>query len=159
MFATARSANRTGLEALADLAFAWDGIWLRWLLLGAVAIGTSWAALIVMAKRLPPGAARDLAAILPACATTMRRLRRHPEVPRIARCAAAFALVWVLSPIDLIPEFMPIIGPLDDVVIVALALRFAARRVPPQVLFDAWPAEPRLLARLIGREEPMRSNG
>lgn len=89
----------------------------------------------------------------------MRRLRRHAEVPRVARCAAALALVWVLSPIDLIPEFIPIIGPLDDVIVVALALRFAARRVPPQVLFDAWPAEPRLLARLIGREEPMRSNG
>ena len=56
-----------------------------------------------------------------------------------------FALLGVLSPIDLIPEFLPVIGPLDDVVVVALVLRYAARRVPVDVLFDAWPAvQPRL---------------
>ena len=37
----------------------------------------------------------------------------------------AFAGLWVLSPIDLIPEFLPIIGPLDDVIVVALAFRYA----------------------------------
>ena len=42
------------------------------------------------------------------------------------------------------------IGPLDDVVVVALALRYAARRVPPEVLRQAWPGEPRLLERLLG---------
>ena len=81
----------------------------------------------------------------------MRRLRSHPEVPSRAKLAALIALLWVLSPIDLIPEFIPIIGPLDDVVVVALALRYAARRVPESVLFDAWPANPDMLARLIGR--------
>ena len=65
--------------------------------------------------------------------------------------AAAFAGLWVLSPIDLIPEFLPVIGPLDDIVVVALAFRYAARRIPTQVLFDAWPADPSLLSRLIGR--------
>ena len=60
------------------------------------------------------------------------------------------ALLWVLSPIDLIPEFLPVIGPLDDVIVVALAFRYAARRVPRDVLFEAWPAEPRILERLIG---------
>jgi uncharacterized membrane protein YkvA (DUF1232 family) len=57
--------------------------------------------------------------------------------------------VWVVSPIDLIPELLPVIGPLDDVV-VALALRYAARRVPREVLEQAWAAEPRLLDRLLG---------
>jgi uncharacterized membrane protein YkvA (DUF1232 family) len=56
----------------------------------------------------------------------------------------------VLSPIDLLPEFLPVIGPLDDVVVVALALRYAARRVPREVLVEAWPGEPQLLERLIG---------
>ena len=56
--------------------------------------------------------------------------------------AILFAGLWVLSPIDLIPEFLPIIGPLDDVVIVALALRYAARRVPRDVLLAAWPGKP-----------------
>jgi hypothetical protein len=51
-------------------------------------------------------------------------------------------------------EFLPVIGPLDDVVVVALALRYAARQVPPEVLYAAWPAEPRLLARLTGQPAP-----
>jgi uncharacterized membrane protein YkvA (DUF1232 family) len=95
--------------------------------------------------------ARDLAAVLPACATTARRLRRDPRVPRRARVAVLVALVWVLSPIDLIPEFLPVIGPLDDIVVVALAFRYAARQIPREVLFEAWPAEPRILERLLAR--------
>ena len=112
--------------------------------------------MISLAKRLPPGLARELVAFLPACATTMRRLRRHPAVPRSARWLSIFALIWVISPIDLIPEFLPVIGPLDDVVVVALVLRYVARRIPPEVLFEAWPSEPRLLARLIGCDTPTR---
>ncbi len=42
------------------------------------------------------------------------------------------------------------IGAVDDVVVVALALRYAARRVPRAALEEAWPAEPRLLARVLG---------
>jgi uncharacterized membrane protein YkvA (DUF1232 family) len=125
-------------------------LWLRWLLVGFGLFVVSWALLIVLAKRLPPGLARELVVFLPACATTMRRLRRHPAVPRSARWLAVFALLWVVSPIDLVPEFLPVIGPLDDVVVVALVLRYVARRIPPEVLFEAWPGEPRLLARLIG---------
>jgi len=64
--------------------------------------------------------------------------------------------LWVLSPIDLLPEFLPIIGPLDDVVVVALALRYAARRVPREVLLEAWPGEPRLLQRLLGSSTPAK---
>ena len=65
----------------------------------------------------------------------------------------SIALVaWIVSPIDLIPEFLPVIGPLDDALVVALALRYAARQVDRAVLLEAWPGEPRLLLRLHGRE-------
>jgi uncharacterized membrane protein YkvA (DUF1232 family) len=47
-------------------------------------------------------------------------------------------------------RILPVIGPLDDVLVVALALRYAARRVPREVLLEAWPGEPRLLERLLG---------
>ena len=125
-----------------------------------VAVGVrvmSWALLIVLAKRLPPGIAKDLATVLPACVTTARKLRRDPRVPRRVKVAVAFAGLWVLSPIDLIPEFLPIIGPLDDVVVVALALRYAARRVPPEALLEAWPAERRILERLVPSLQPERT--
>jgi uncharacterized membrane protein YkvA (DUF1232 family) len=126
----------------------------RLAIIGGGLLVASWALLVLLARKLPPGTAKDLATVLPACATAARRLRRDPRVPRKAKVAVAFAGLWVLSPIDLIPEFLPVIGPLDDVVVVALALRYAARRVPREVLFEAWPAEPRLLERLLPAEKP-----
>ena len=62
--------------------------------------------------------------------------------------------LWVLSPIDLLPEFLPVIGPLDDVVAVVLLLRYAARAIPRETLMAAWPAERRLLERLLGAAAP-----
>jgi uncharacterized membrane protein YkvA (DUF1232 family) len=128
--------------------------WLRALLIAAAATVGLWGLLVVLAARLPPGLLKDLAGFLPACVTLVRRLRADPRVPWQAKAAVVLAGLWVLSPIDLLPEFLPVIGPLDDVVVVALALRFAARRVPREVLLEAGPGEPRLLERLIGTPNP-----
>jgi uncharacterized membrane protein YkvA (DUF1232 family) len=126
----------------------------EWLLVAGILLGL-WAlsalTMMLFAHRLPPGLLRDVAEFLPACVTTARALRRHPAVPRRAKVALLVAIAWVLSPIDLLPEFLPVIGPLDDVVAVVLLLRYAARSVPRDVLLDAWPANPRLLERLLGR--------
>lgn len=122
---------------------------IRIAVLGLGVILLSWMLMIVLAKRLPPGSAKDLASVLPACVTTIRRLRKDPRVPRAAKVAIAIAGLWVLSPIDLIPEFLPVIGPLDDIIVVALAFRFAARRVPHEAIYEAWPADPALLDRLL----------
>jgi uncharacterized membrane protein YkvA (DUF1232 family) len=126
----------------------------RWLIIAVALVAVSWIVMILLARRLPPGLAKDLATVLPACVTTARRLRKDPRVPRRVKIAVAFAALWVLSPIDLIPEFLPVIGPLDDIVVVALALRYAARRIPPQALIDAWPAERRILERLAPATAP-----
>jgi uncharacterized membrane protein YkvA (DUF1232 family) len=125
--------------------------WLTWLLVAAGLMVASWALLVLLAFRLPPGTLRELARFVPDCVTAVRRLRGDPRVPRRAKVAVVVAGLWVASPIDLLPEFLPVIGPLDDVVVVALALRYAARQVPRQVLLDAWPGDPRLLERLLGR--------
>jgi uncharacterized membrane protein YkvA (DUF1232 family) len=124
--------------------------WLRLILVAAAVMIGLWGLLVVLAARLPAGLLKDLAGFLPACVTLARRLRADPRVPWQAKAAVVLAGLWVLSPIDLLPEFLPVIGPLDDVVVVALALRYAARRVPRAVLMEAWPGEPRLLERLIG---------
>jgi uncharacterized membrane protein YkvA (DUF1232 family) len=123
---------------------------LRALLIAAILLLATWALLVVAAKRLPPGILKDLAGFLPACLTTVRHLRNDPRVPRRAKVAILLAGLWLLSPIDLLPEFLPVIGPLDDVLVIALALRYAARRVPREVLVEAWPGQPRLLERLLG---------
>ncbi len=109
-----------------------------------------WVLLIMLARHLPEGVLKESASFLPDCVTAVRRLRRHPQVPRRCKVVVLLAGLWVLSPIDLIPEFLPVIGPLDDVVVVALAFRYAARRVPREVLLDAWPGDPRVLRRLLG---------
>ncbi|GAA2530152.1 YkvA family protein [Winogradskya humida] len=124
-----------------------------WLVVAALAVGclvASWLLLLVLARRLPPGILRDLAAFIPDCVTTVRRLRRDPRVPRRAKIAIIIAGLWVASPIDLIPEFIPVIGPLDDIVVVALALRYAARQIPRDLILAAWPGDPRLINRLLG---------
>jgi uncharacterized membrane protein YkvA (DUF1232 family) len=124
--------------------------WLIGLGVGVAVLVASWGALLLLARRLPPGLLRDLAAFIPDCVTAVRRLRRDPRVPRRAKIALLIAGIWVASPIDLIPEFIPVIGPLDDIVVVALAVRYAGRRVPRDTLLAAWPGEPRLIERLLG---------
>jgi uncharacterized membrane protein YkvA (DUF1232 family) len=128
--------------------------WLVWLGIAVGLMVLSWAVLILLARRLPPGPLRELARFIPDCATTIARLRRDPRVPKRAKVAVVLAGLWVASPIDLIPEFLPVIGPLDDVVAVALALRYAARQVPREVLLEAWPGDSKLLERLIGPARP-----
>lgn len=126
--------------------------WIEATALAVTLVLVSWIVLIVLAKRLPPGPIRDLIAFLPAWVTLIRTLRHDPEVPRRAKLALGFAALWVLSPIDLIPEFLPVIGPLDDIIVVALALRYAAHQVPTEVLVAAWPEEDAsLLLRVLGR--------
>ncbi len=107
--------------------------------------------MVLFAHRLPNGLLRQVAEFLPACVTAARTLRKHPDVPRRAKIALLIAVVWVLSPIDLLPEFLPVIGPLDDVVAVVLLLRYAARSIPRATLLAAWPTDPGLLERLLGR--------
>lgn len=128
--------------------------WLQATLITVAVVVASWLLLIVLARRLPAGLAKDLAGFLPDCVTAARTLRRDPRVPRRAKIAVMVAVLWVLSPIDLIPEFLPVIGPLDDVIVVVLLLRYAARTVPRQVLVDAWPGNPRLIERLLGPARP-----
>jgi uncharacterized membrane protein YkvA (DUF1232 family) len=133
------------------------GEWLGGLAIAVAAVVASWGLLILLARRLPPGLARDLAAFIPDCVTTVRRLRADPRVPRRAKIAVLLAGLWVASPIDLIPEFLPVIGPLDDIVVVALALRYAGRQVPRDVLLAAWPGRPQLIERLLGPATSPRS--
>ncbi len=125
-------------------------IWIQALAITLGFMVIAWATMYFLARRLPPGLARDLIALLPDCTTLMWRLRRDPAVPTRAKIAVVFAALWVASPIDLAPEFLPVIGPLDDVIVVALCLRYAGRRVPREVILTAWPGQPRVIERLLG---------
>lgn len=127
---------------------------LRLLLLAVATLGASWLLMILLAARLPDGVAKDLASFLPSCVKMLRTLRTDPRVPLRAKAAIGFAALWAVSPIDLIPEFLPVIGPLDDIVVIALALRYAGRQVPRAVILEAWPGNPALIERLLGAPVP-----
>src|SRR5207253_1910582 len=65
-------------------------------------------------------AAREVAALLPNLFGLFKGLVRDPRVPRGSKALLLFGAAWVASPIDLIPEFIPVLGPLDDAVVAAL---------------------------------------
>jgi uncharacterized membrane protein YkvA (DUF1232 family) len=61
---------------------------------------------------------------------------RHPHVPWYAKLLAVLIVAYALSPIDLIPDFIPVLGYLDDVVIVPLGILLVIRLIPPEILAD-----------------------
>jgi uncharacterized membrane protein YkvA (DUF1232 family) len=78
-------------------------------------------------------------------------------VPRRAKVALALLVPYLASPIDLIPDFLPGIGQLDDALLVALALRYVMRRAGPDVVSEHWPGTAdglRVIFRVVG--EPAR---
>jgi uncharacterized membrane protein YkvA (DUF1232 family) len=64
----------------------------------------------------------------------IRRALRHPQVPWYAKVVAGCAVLYVFSPIQLIPNFIPIIGQMDDVLVVSLGIKFLRKYVPQDVL-------------------------
>ena len=64
----------------------------------------------------------------------IRRILAHPRAPWHAKAVAGCAVLYIVSPIQLIPNFIPVIGQMDDVVVVVLALRYLRRFVPQDVL-------------------------
>ena len=95
----------------------------------------------------------ELLRVIPDVVRLVRRLLGDRTVPMGPRVALGVLLVWLTSPIDLIPEFIPILGPLDDVVVAVLVMRYVQRKVGLEELRSRWPGTPdgfALLARIIG---------
>ena len=91
--------------------------------------------------------------LLPHIARLLRSLLADPATPRGLRWAFIAAAAWIASPIDLLPEFLPVIGPLDDVLVAVLVLRWAFRRLGSATLREHWSGSNEgfgLLQRLIG---------
>ena len=93
--------------------------------------------------------ARELALLLPNLIRLFGGLLRDARVPLRAKIVLAIASVWLASPIDLIPEFIPIVGSLDDAVVGALALRFVLATTDGSVVRENWHGDPATLERLL----------
>ena len=85
---------------------------------------------------------RDLVRIVPDILRLCRDVLADGRAPRGPRLAIAGLLVWLVSPIDLIPEFIPVLGPLDDVVVAVLVLRYVRRRLGTDDLRARWRGTP-----------------
>jgi len=95
----------------------------------------------------------ELLRVIPDVVRLVRRLLGDRALPVGVKVALVVLLVWLISPIDLIPEFIPVLGPLDDVVVAVLILRYVRRRVGLEGLRSRWPGTPdgfALLGRIIG---------
>ena len=73
----------------------------------------------------------------------LTRLVRDERVPRRAKWPLLLLLPYLASPIDLIPDFIPVLGQLDDAAFVALALRRVVRLAGPSVVTELWPGSER----------------
>lgn len=105
-----------------------------------VGLAIAWVALIVLIWLLRPRDVRlaDLLRVVPDIARLCRDLLVDRAAPLGVRIAIAVLLIWLVNPIDLIPEFIPILGPLDDVVVAVIVLRYVRRRIGTDELRRRW---------------------
>jgi len=108
----------------------------------AVVVGLMvvWGLLLVVLWVLRPRGVpvRELLGVIPDLLRLTRSLISDRDVPLDVRLVAAGAVVWVISPIDLVPEFLPLIGWLDEIVVIILALRYVRRRLGVPALRARW---------------------
>ena len=96
---------------------------------------------------------RELVRIVPDVLRLVRGLLADGRVPLGVRLALVGLLVWLISPIDLVPEFIPVLGPIDDAVVAVLVLRYVRRRIGNAELRRRWPGTAEgfeLMRRVLG---------
>ena len=91
--------------------------------------------------------------IVPDLLRMVRSLIASRSTPLGVRLALVGLVAWLVNPIDLIPEFIPVLGPLDDVVVAVLVLRYVRKRLGDDELRNRWPGTPEgfaLLRSILG---------
>ena len=104
--------------------------------------------LVVIGRR---GEAAAVARVIPDCVRLFHRLLADRRVPRTRKLVLVALLAYLVMPFDLVPDFIPVAGQLDDAIMVVLALRVVLRAAGPELLAEHWPGPARtgsLIARL-----------
>ena len=121
-------------------------------LVGVVgALVVTWVVLVVLLWLARPRGVRlaDLVRVVPDLLRLVRDLLTDTTAPPSVRLALVGLLVWLISPIDLIPEFLPGIGSIDDVIVAVLVLRFVRRRLGDTALRERWRGTPESFGALL----------
>ena len=114
-----------------------------------------WLALLVVFWIFRPRdvPVREVVRLIPDLLRLLRTVIGDRGAPLDVRIMLVGLLIWIVSPIDLIPEFIPGLGPLDDVIVAIVALRYTRRRLGTEALRERWTGSDdgfRLLLRVVG---------
>ena len=110
----------------------------------------AWLALVLVLVMFGRRAlARELALLVPNLTRLFAGLAHDPRVPLRAKVVLGATVLYLAMPIDLVPDFIPIAGSLDDAVVAALALRFVVRASSPELVAEHWPGDPATLRRIL----------
>jgi uncharacterized membrane protein YkvA (DUF1232 family) len=123
------------------------------IVVGAYLVGV--AALIAAGRRED---ARALAGFIPDCVVLVSRLARDKRISRPRRAALFIVLGYLALPIDLVPDFLPGVGQLDDAVLLGLSLRVVVRGGGTELVREAWPG-PQTSLTLVLRAAGLETNG
>src|SRR2546428_388364 len=93
--------------------------------------------------------ARELALLVPNLVRLFSGLVRDPRVPLPAKVVLGLASLWLASPIDLIPDFIPVVGSLDDAIVAGLALRIVLGATDERIVREHWHGDPATLDRIL----------
>jgi uncharacterized membrane protein YkvA (DUF1232 family) len=116
------------------------GSWWQWLIFGAgiaLAVYAAFVGWLLLAGRRQD--ARALAGFIPDCVVLFRRLLGDGRVPRSRKLLIVGLIAYLATPIDLVPDFIPVAGQLDDVIIAAFVLRMIVRSGGPELVREHWP--------------------
>jgi uncharacterized membrane protein YkvA (DUF1232 family) len=119
------------------------------LIAGGVLVGLWLLAAVVLVVLGRKTIAWELVTFLPNLIRLFRGLLRDERVPRSSKVLLLLGALWLASPIDLIPEFLPGIGGLDDAVVAGLVLRHVVKRAGPDVVKDHWRGDPKTIGLLL----------
>lgn len=120
--------------------------------LGLVAgLALTWLALALALLAVKPkgGLLKEALRLLPDVIRLLKRLATDRELPRGVRVRLVLLFVYLAFPLDLIPDFIPVLGYADDAIIVAAVLRSVVRRVGTDPLQQHWPGSPAGLAAVV----------
>jgi uncharacterized membrane protein YkvA (DUF1232 family) len=118
----------------------------EWLVVaGVTALGLYVLAVVALVARGRRTDARALAGFIPDCIVLVRRLLADARVPRSRKLLCGALLAYLALPFDLVPDFIPVAGQLDDAILVALVLRSVIRAAGADLLSEHWPGPDRSL--------------
>jgi uncharacterized membrane protein YkvA (DUF1232 family) len=109
----------------------------------AIALGVTLAlwvllvlVLLILGRRRD---AREVARFIPDCIVLFKRLLQDARVPRRAKLAVVLLIPYLAMPFDLVPDFIPIAGQLDDAILIAAVMAYVTRRAGRKVIEELWP--------------------